>query len=333
MTATTLSAPDDRTEIGHHRYPRRAMAAPRIGLVGCGRWGGNILRDLRQLGAAVLVADPDPASRQAADRAGAAVTVADAADLGVVDALIVATPATRHAEDIRSLLDRQVPIAVEKPFTTDPDVAEQLAASAGTGLFVLDKWRYHEGIERLAALAQGGDLGAVHSVQTIRVQPSHAHPDVDAVWTLAPHDLSIAHEILGHDLPPVRAAVAERSATTTGWLDGIHGVLGDPADAGSVPSVLVSVSARHAFTRREIRVDGGGVRGQEEGGGGAAVLVRAADGGLTEVPIGASMPLRRQLGAFLDHLRGVGPPLRGTAAAGATVVRRISELRAAAGTT
>ena len=124
-----------------------------LGLVGCGLWGKNILRDLRVLSAEVVVADPDPAARTAAEVQGAR-TVAALDALPEVEGVVVATPASTHAEVIDALLPRGIPIFIEKPFTLDLERARRLAAVAAERLFVMHVWRYHPGIEALRGFAQ-----------------------------------------------------------------------------------------------------------------------------------------------------------------------------------
>src|SRR5689334_13040946 len=125
-------------------------AKPSIGLAGCGAWGRNILRDLRDLGCRVIVLDPSEAARAVAIAGGAAVAVGSSDELpSWLDGLVIATPTSTHAAMIERLLSRGVPLFVEKPLTADPVAARDLARRAGGRLFVMDKWRYHPGIEAL----------------------------------------------------------------------------------------------------------------------------------------------------------------------------------------
>src|SRR5262245_50179905 len=114
----------------------------RIGLVGCGRWGRNILRDLRSCGAEVLVATPSAADRAAALASGAASVCVDLSELPAVDGYVVATPSVTHAEVVERLLSAGRPIFVEKPMTTTAESAARLVRLGGDRLFVMHKWRY-----------------------------------------------------------------------------------------------------------------------------------------------------------------------------------------------
>lgn len=87
------------------------MSDLRIGLVGCGLWGKNILRDLQLLGAEVIVADPSP-DVAALVRASGAAHCAAIGDLPQVDGLIVATPAATHVDVVEECLAHDVPVFV-----------------------------------------------------------------------------------------------------------------------------------------------------------------------------------------------------------------------------
>ncbi len=297
-----------------------------VGLAGCGAWGRFILRDLVALGCEVSVVARSDRSRQFADEGGATRVTASLAELPDVDGIVVATPTTTHAEVVDEALGRGVPIYVEKPLTNDPDEAERLAATAPDSLFVMDKWRYHPGVELLGAIARDGQLGRVIGVRTTRVGWGNPHHDVDAVWILAPHDLSIGLEILGA-LPPAINAVADAS---NGAVNGLVGFLGGD------PWLVFEVSARAAERRRQVMlVCEDGIAVLADGYSEEVRIVRGAAPEETNVPvetrpISTELPLLRELRAFVEHLDG-GPPPRSSAAEGAEIVRTISGLRSLAG--
>ena len=292
---------------------------PSIGLAGCGAWGRNILRDLRQLGCRVIVVDPSEAARAVAIAGGAAGAVGSSDELpSRLDGLVIATPTSTHAAMIERLLSRGVPLFVEKPLTADPVAARDLARRAGGRLFVMDKWRYHPGIEALAAIVRAGELGPIRRISTQRLGWADHASDVDAVWALLPHDLAIVLEILG-ELPQPSAAIAD---VIDGRLVGLVGVL------GRAPQVFVEVSARHPVTRRQVVVDCRDGAAQLADAGADHLLIRRAAGDtlVERRPIGTDLPLKRELAAFIAHIGGAPPP-RSSAAEGAAVVETLATLR------
>lgn len=299
-----------------YRLPVRPKL--RIGLVGLGSWGRHILRDLLALGCDVCVVARSQAARQQAEEAGA--TAAPRVDdVPEVDGFVVAVPATAHAEIAYMALERRVPVYVEKPLTVDLEQARRLVAAADGRLFVMDKWRYHPGIEELARIVRTGELGDVVGVRSSRVGWGWPHLDVDPIWTLAPHDLAIGLEILG-ELPPVVAAVGE---LVGGELWGLHALL------GRRPWLAIEVSAACAVRRREVRLlCERGVAWLNDPYADSVAVIRGENiGGEPELrPISTELPLLRELRAFVEHVRG-GPPPKSSAAEGMLVVDRVTELR------
>jgi len=291
----------------------------RVGLAGCGSWGRYILRDLLSLGCSVSVVARSPESMARA--VGADTIVGSVRELPEVDGIVIATPTTTHATVIEHALERGVPVFVEKPLTNDPAAADRLAASAGERLFVMDKWRYHPGVELLRDLARDGSLGAVRGLLSTRIGWGNPHDDVDAAWVLAPHDLSIALEILG-ELPGARAAVADLSGDD---IQGLVGLLGER------PWHRLEISVRSPERRREVQlVCEQGVALLADGYSEHVLVHRDGADEPERREIAAELPLLRELRAFVEHLHG-GPPPRSSAAEGALVVQRIAELRGLAG--
>jgi len=295
-----------------------------VALVGCGRWGRHILRDLRLLGCRVTVVARSPESVTAARDGGAERVVADLATLGAVDGAVVATPTATHAEVVRALLPLGVPVFCEKPLCPDAAEARALAEAAAGRLFVMDKWRYHHGVEALAALARDEELGPVQGLVTIREQWGSPHTDVDTLWIHLPHDLAIGLEVLG-TLPQVRDAVAERWG---GRAIGLHGTLGD------APWMTVSHSAAATAHRRVVRlVCADGTATLADSHDDALLVARGMP--LREKPperrpFDPEWPLVRELRAFVDHVRG-GPPPRTAATEHVVILERLTALRALAG--
>ena len=295
-----------------------------VGLVGCGRWGQYILRDLLALGCEVPIVARSRESRARAEEGGARELVGDIASLPRVDGVVVAAPTSTHAAVLEDVLELGVPVYCEKPLCDDASAAARLAELAPERLFVMDKWRHHPGVEELAAIARDGRLGSVSGLRTLRVGWGSPHDDVDPVWVLAPHDLSIALEVMGA-VPRAQAAVAQ-------WLDG---------DAVQLSALLqgdgwwhaLEVSGRSPERRRRIELicdDGVAVLA---GGWDEHVSVyREGPDGVEEkrIETPGELPLLAELRAFVEHLGG-GPPPRSNAMEGAAIVAAIAELRRLAG--
>jgi predicted dehydrogenase len=243
-----------------------------------------------------------------------------------VAGVVVATPTTTHAEVVDGLLEREVPIFCEKPLTDDPATARELVRLAPDRLFVMHKWRYHHGIRELARIARSGELGRIEGLRSTRVGWGNPHGDMDGVWMLAPHDLSIALEILG-EIPTPRAAVAERSG---GLVTGLVGLLGED------PWLAIDVSIAHGIRRREVRlVCEGGVALLPDSYAPEVLVIRGElqrDVTRNEErrAVPDELPLLAELRAFVEHLNG-GPPPLSSAADGLAEVEAIGHLRELAG--
>lgn len=301
----------------------RRVSELRIALLGCGIWGGKILGHLLDLAIDVVVVEPDPSRSDVARAAGAAVATVDA--LGTVDGVIVASPATAHAADLAAVLPLGVPVFCEKPFTTSVADAHRAAELGGERIHLMHIWRYHPGIELLGEIARSGELGSPLGLRSTRANWTSPRTDTDPVWTLAPHDLTIAIEVLGV-APTPRAAVAELHG---GRPVGLWGQLG----GGDEPFLVVENSTRFADKRREVRLhcsDGVAVLPGLDTDSIEIAAGHDATPLMSRRAFGAAEPLRRELVAFLEHLRG-GPPPKSDVHEGVAVVEAVAELRRLAG--
>ena len=303
------------------------VPALHVALVGCGRWGSNILRDLKLLGVRVTVVARSEASRARAV-AGAADAIVDAVErVPVVDAFYVATTISTHAGVVLALAGRGVPMFVEKPLCCRLADAEEIARVCGDRVFVLDKWRYHPGVEALAEIATSGSLGRPVGLISRRIGWSIAHPDASTLWALAPHDLAISLEIFGRVLPLRAAGGEHRSNLKAGFV----ALLGDETAWHSI-----EVSDHSPMRSRLLRlICEGGVAELRDPLDAHIHLARID--GRPDCPhveetrtISPEMPLMRNLRATLGYLHGGQSPMSGMADA-VLVIRRLAEIEIAAG--
>jgi predicted dehydrogenase len=242
-----------------------------------------------------------------------------------VDGIVVAVTTIAHADVVDEVLPLGVPVFVEKPLTSDPASAAAIVARAGDRVFVMDKWRYHPGVEALRDLLATGRLGPIDGIRTTRTQWGNPHTDVDPIWILLPHDLAIIREVTGSPMQPV-AAVAEVSAS---GVVGLTGLMRAPSGAWG----HVAVSGRSPEGQRRIEVLGRDAVAVLGGGWDDHVTIHedVAGSAVEEVvPCPGELPLVAELRTFVSHLDG-GPAPRSSAAEGAADVATIAELRRLAG--
>lgn len=175
----------------------------RVGVVGGGYWGSKhvrVLQGLAEIDQLVLV-EPRADRRQALSASFPALLafprLTDALD--EVDALVIATPPASHVTVALQAIEAGKHVLVEKPLTTSVADAERLIAAAQDAdvtLMVGHTFEYNAAVERLRAAVQDGALGDVHYVDTARLNLGLYQNDVNVVWDLAPHDVSILNRVL-----------------------------------------------------------------------------------------------------------------------------------------
>jgi predicted dehydrogenase len=184
-----------------------------VAIVGVGHWGPNYVRNFMGLeGAGVrYVCDIDKAAAARLQRAYPSVKIAtdyrDVLDDPHVDAVVVATPAGTHYEIVRASLQQGKHVLVEKPLALSLSEGHDLAELAERGARVLMvgyTFLFNPGIRALKAIVEAGDLGDVYYLHAKRTNLGPVRYDVNAMWDLASHDLSICSYLLGR--PPARVA-------------------------------------------------------------------------------------------------------------------------------
>lgn len=186
-----------------------------VALVGAGYWGPNLARNVAACNATQLSwvcdRDPDAAQRLAARYPGTVATATYDDVLGdpVVDGVIIATPPMTHQALVEAALRAGKHVLVEKPLATSSSEARQmckLADDAGLVLMCDHTFCYTAAVSELRRLLRSGDLGDFLYYDSVRINLGRLQPDVNVLWDLAPHDLSILLYILPPGLRPARVA-------------------------------------------------------------------------------------------------------------------------------
>jgi predicted dehydrogenase len=187
-------------------------AAIRVGVIGYGYWGPNIVRNLSALETCELVSvcDRSPAALQRASRAcpGAQLTTDFTEILRStdIDAVAVVTPVWTHFELAKAALENGKHVFVEKPFTSNSRQAEELielAARKNLQIMVDHTFLFSGAVRKIRQLVDNGTLGPLYYFDSTRVNLGLFQHDVSVVWDLAPHDLSI----MGYVIPEKPEAV------------------------------------------------------------------------------------------------------------------------------
>jgi predicted dehydrogenase len=177
-----------------------------IGVIGYGYWGPNLVRNFMQAeGARVTaVCDQSPKRRATVESLYPAVsTHADAKDLIAnpkVDAVVVATPVSTHFELSMAALEAGKHVLVEKPITNTAEQAKRLvdeAAKRKLTLMVDHTFCYTSVVGKIKELVSQGSLGQLFYYDSVRVNLGLFQHDVNVLWDLAVHDLSIMDFVLG----------------------------------------------------------------------------------------------------------------------------------------
>jgi predicted dehydrogenase len=177
------------------------MQEVRTALIGVGGWGSNVLRALIRTKSARLThvcdTNPDRLAALSAQHPEVAFTQRpeDLVDNPDIDAVLIVTPAPTHAELAERFFSAGKAVYVEKPMTlslSDADRLVELAEStAARPLMVGHLLVYHPATTMIKEIIGTGDIGDIYYMYTKRLNLGVVRRDENALWSLAPHDVSI----------------------------------------------------------------------------------------------------------------------------------------------
>jgi predicted dehydrogenase len=177
-----------------------------FGVVGYGYWGPNIVRNLVSLEEAEVLAVSDKLApaRARAEKAHPGIRVmADAAEIitsADIDVVAIISPVWTHFELAKAALENGKHVFVEKPFTSTSAQAEKLinlAAAKNLKIMVDHTFLFTGAVRRIKQLIQEGALGKLYYYDSTRVNLGLFQHDINVIWDLAPHDLSIMDYLIG----------------------------------------------------------------------------------------------------------------------------------------
>jgi predicted dehydrogenase len=178
-----------------------------IGVVGCGYWGPKHIRVCHELKTARLTMvcdlDEDKLKQVRAQYPDIETTTNFKHFLqNGVDAVVIATPVSTHFRLAKEALSHNKHVLIEKPITaTSWEASElvELAEKRNLVLMVGHTYEYHPAVEFLKKIISNGELGEIYSIDCARLNLGLFRPDVNVIWDLAPHDISIINTLLDEE--------------------------------------------------------------------------------------------------------------------------------------
>lgn len=184
------------------------MSGVRVGVIGYGYWGPNIVRNLAGIEGCdvVAVCDRNPKALAKVQRTYPAVRVttepSEVIGDPAIDAVAIITPVWTHFELAKSALEHGKHVFVEKPFTSTSAQAEELielAARKNLRVMVDHTFLFTGAVRKIRELVDGGALGPLLYFDSSRVNLGLFQHDVSVIWDLAPHDLAIMDHVIGKE--------------------------------------------------------------------------------------------------------------------------------------
>lgn len=200
------------------------MRPVRVGVIGCGYWGPNLVRNFVRNPLSQVEAVCDMRYERAA-RVGGEYRIATVTDqpadlIGTreLDLIVIATPSFTHFDLAKAAIAAGKHVLVMKPLTTrlaDAEELCELAERRGVRLAVDHTFVFTGAVRRMKDLIAAGDIGDLYYFDSVRINLGLFQTDVNVVWDLAPHDVAIMDYLLGREPITVSAAGASHGGSPT----------------------------------------------------------------------------------------------------------------------
>jgi predicted dehydrogenase len=198
----------------------------RIGVIGLGYWGPNLVRNLAELPEIEIayLCDLRPHALESVSQRYFGIPCTTRVDALLqdrsLDAVVIATPVSTHYQLALAALKADKHVFVEKPLAASSDQARHLVDEAARRELVLmpgHTFLYSPPVTAIKKLMDSGELGDIYFISTSRVNLGLHQPDVSVVWDLGPHDFSILRYWL--DELPAQVSALSRSCILPGTPD------------------------------------------------------------------------------------------------------------------
>jgi len=187
----------------------------KIGLIGFGYWGPNLLRNFMANPnfQVYAVADGNPKRLELVQRIDARIKLIADADILIndpeIDAVVIATPVGTHYPLTMKALAKKKHVLVEKPLCTNQREAQEmidLAEKMQVTLMVDHTFLFNSSVQKIHEICRSGELGKICSFDSVRVNLGLFQQDINVLWDLGPHDFSIVHYLFNEEPIHMEAA-------------------------------------------------------------------------------------------------------------------------------
>jgi len=292
-----------------------------VGIVGCGYWGRNLVRNYYELGCLGAICDVQQSNLDEMLRhypVPATISFQEMLDMPEIQGVVIAAPASQHFAMAKAALRAGKDVFVEKPLALQVEEGEelvQLANKRSRILMVGHLLHYHPAVTELWRILQAGELGRVEYISSSRLNLGKLRTEEDILWSFAPHDISVILHLLNE-------APNEVSAQGASYLN--HSLADITLSVLSFPSGVkahVFVSWTHPYKEQKLIVVGDRQMAVFDDTESERKLVlyphridwvnrvpvaRKAEGRI--VPIEEKEPLRAECEHFLECMRGRKTP-------------------------
>ncbi|MGH7658544.1 MAG: Gfo/Idh/MocA family protein [Gemmatimonadales bacterium] len=199
-------------------------AALRSGVIGCGYWGPNLVRNFSRNPGSQVQAVCDTLLERAR-RVGAEYRVPDVTDdpsrliqSDDIDLVVIATPSFTHFELAKEAIQAGKHVLVMKPLATRAEDAEELchlAERQGVLVAVDHTFVFTGAVRKMKELVDQDEIGELYYFDSVRINLGLIQTDVNVIWDLAPHDISIMDYLIGQEPTAVSATGACHGGSPT----------------------------------------------------------------------------------------------------------------------
>jgi len=295
-----------------------------VAVVGTGYWGKNLLRNFNDLGALYAFCDAEESSRAEHGpnypSAASYEFYSDVLTDRNVDAVAIATPAATHGKLVRQALDAGKNVFVEKPLCLDVAEAESLrdlALSRKLTLMVGHLLLYHPAFQAVKKFVDNGNLGRLRYIYSNRLSLGKIRKEENALWSFAPHDISMILSLTGKMPEKITATgahylhdgVADTTLSHLNFTDNLqaHIFVSWLHPYKDHRMVVIGDQGMAAFNDAAQGVDKVLSYPHALGWDGELPYISKADA--EPIPYGAEEPLKLECKAFLDAvIDGTTPP-------------------------